>query len=366
MNRSFLIFLAALFPMLSLAQGLVDVNHRIVGPIVTDPGGMPLTGTNYLAQIVYGPHFDSITNLLGGPMPFRAPTTASPGTWDPGTENIRVLSGFTEGQRVWMQVRVWDSEIFPSWLHVSAALASGSHITETYAGSSSFEYVVGSAQNPDSLLLVNFHGFQLTSISNPGPGPCYSWVAPVKINVPWNGDATSLNLLPLLQDYLSTNRFMWAAQWTNDTPVERLFPDFEGAVSITNYLEISGTLCAARFASRTNVAGEFTFRLSPDIGYRSYVSGGDWRICGVRAGSIAVRFYRPPRFVLFPPTETLIPVRIEGMPDTSYRILRSDHLGNFTHWMSVTTGSNGLNQEIVIDRRGQSDAAFFKAEEVPR
>lgn len=368
MKRYLLLLITAVSQWVSLGQGLVNVDIRGLG-LVKDPAGMPLTGTNYVVEIVYGPDTGSMTNQLGARMPFRAYTTPNPGTWNPGTENIRSLDGFTEGQKVWMSVHVWDSEVFSDWMAASAALAAGQYHTEGYAGMSApFEYTVGSPDNPSSLLLRNFQGFYLTPTAFPYPIyplPCYAEVAPLRIDVPWNGGATDVNFLPLLLPYFPADRHPFATRWTNDTPVERLFPAFEETVAITNYLEISGTLGAARFVSRANITGEFTAWLSPEIGYRSYVNGRDLRVCGIRAGSVRVRIYRPPQFILLPPSGNLIPVRIQGMPDTSYQILRSDRLGNFANWTFVTTDGSGMNQELLIDRNGQPDAVFFKAEEMP-
>lgn len=106
--------LLVLLPALVLGQG--EVNVRVLGTKalyeiwVTDPNGRTLKGTNLVAQIVYGPNARSLTNQLGGPMPFRGLETQFPGTWNPpsGT-GIRTLNGYTAGQTVWMQVWVWDS-----------------------------------------------------------------------------------------------------------------------------------------------------------------------------------------------------------------------------------------------------------------
>jgi len=108
-----ILLLLVLLPALVLGQGKVDVSILGTKPIdeiwVTDPNGRPLTGTNLVAQIVYGPNARSLTNQLGGPMPFRGLETQFPGTWNPNGTSIRTLSGYTQGQTVWMQVWVWDS-----------------------------------------------------------------------------------------------------------------------------------------------------------------------------------------------------------------------------------------------------------------
>jgi hypothetical protein len=65
-----ILLLLVLLPALVLGQGKVDVSILGTKPIdeiwVTDPNGRPLTGTNLVAQIVYGPNAMSLTNQLGG------------------------------------------------------------------------------------------------------------------------------------------------------------------------------------------------------------------------------------------------------------------------------------------------------------
>lgn len=148
----------------ALAQGTVNVNNRgLATPqLVNDVNtGAGLIGTQFVAQIVYGP----ANTTLGDPMPFRASGTSSPGTWNPGSAGIRTLEGFAEGANVTMTVHVWDSSVFSSWSQASAALAAGQNSVATQAGSSaSFTYTVGAAANPASLTIANFRGFTLTAI----------------------------------------------------------------------------------------------------------------------------------------------------------------------------------------------------------
>jgi hypothetical protein len=149
------------------AQGQVNVNNRGLptAQVVRNFVGMPLVGTNFVAQIVYGSNAGSLTATLGDVMPFRVATTAYPGTWNPGSAGIRTLTGFVAGNTVSMRVNVWDSTVFSSWSAASAALSAGHYYTATQAGSSSvFTYVVGADSDPSAQSIVNFRGFSLTAI----------------------------------------------------------------------------------------------------------------------------------------------------------------------------------------------------------
>lgn len=201
MKRSncLLVLMLWLCPILLLGQGLVNVNNRgLPTPqlvTIPDSGGgaaQALVGTQWVAQIVYGP-----SNLpLGDPMPFRGSTTASPGTWNPGAQGIRTLQGFDIGANVTMQVRVWDSSVFSSWAEAAEALAAGAPPAtgETAVGSSSpFTYTVGSSTNPASLTLQNFRGFTLTRLWCLCPPPCYASVS-VHLTVENTGSPVELNL----------------------------------------------------------------------------------------------------------------------------------------------------------------------------
>jgi len=155
------------------AQGQVNVNNRGLptAQVVRNFVGMPLVGTNFVAQIVYGANAGSLTATLGDVMPFRVATTAYPGTWNPGSAGIRTLTGFVAGNTVSMRVNVWDSTVFSSWSAASAALSAGHYWTITQAGSSAvFSYTVGTAGDPRSLNIMDFTGFSLTSLpSDPEP-----------------------------------------------------------------------------------------------------------------------------------------------------------------------------------------------------
>jgi len=167
MNKLAYIAVASAFAATAFGQGQVNVNNRTLSPaqLVTSSSGANLTGTSFVAQVVYGANGSTPATVLGDNMPFRVATTTSPGTWNPGTAGIRTLTGFDTGAVVAMQVRVWDSAVFSSWDAASAALTAGSNATATEAGASAvFTYTVGSASDPSSQAIVNFRGFQLTAI----------------------------------------------------------------------------------------------------------------------------------------------------------------------------------------------------------
>jgi hypothetical protein len=99
----------------ALAQGVVTFVNAGSFPTVADrlvylqnpgSGPVPLVGQNYVAQLYYGADASSLAPHSATPSRFRVATTVSPGTWIGGT---RTLQGFTAGQIVTMQVRVWDA-----------------------------------------------------------------------------------------------------------------------------------------------------------------------------------------------------------------------------------------------------------------
>jgi hypothetical protein len=85
---------------------LADRNvYYFEGPRFGNPGQL-LVGQNHVAQLYYGADASSLAPHSANPSRFRVSTTGSPGTWVGGT---RTLQGFTAGQIVTMQVRVWDA-----------------------------------------------------------------------------------------------------------------------------------------------------------------------------------------------------------------------------------------------------------------
>jgi len=97
----------------AFGQGLISLNNRGLAQVF-DATGKPLTGTNFVAQVWYGPSANSLTKSFA-PAPFRASTTISPGTWNPsatgGPGVMATLDGFPPGSSVTLRVAVWDSSI---------------------------------------------------------------------------------------------------------------------------------------------------------------------------------------------------------------------------------------------------------------
>jgi hypothetical protein len=107
------------------ADGFVTFRNEVAfrtpaDRLVRDVSGAPLVGTNYFAQLYYGPlnsdpsSLDPVAYL---PAPFRDATDARPGTWAGGD---RILWGFFPGDTVTLQVRVWDGAVAGSYEEASA------------------------------------------------------------------------------------------------------------------------------------------------------------------------------------------------------------------------------------------------------
>jgi MYXO-CTERM domain-containing protein len=111
-----------LIPMLLLVGGVpvfaqlpttVNFNNNVLPPpvpYVYDVDGVTrLSGTNMAAQLYYGANgapVDSLIAVTTAPARFRSSTSASIGTWAGGT---RTLTGFSPGDTITLQVRVWDT-----------------------------------------------------------------------------------------------------------------------------------------------------------------------------------------------------------------------------------------------------------------
>ena len=148
--------------------GTVNFNNHVsfctpADRLVRDGLGMPLVGTNFVAQLYYGPTPDDLRSITDAPAEFRPPTTTAPGTWSGGT---RLLPGYYSGDTAWLQVRVWDYAQFPTY---EDAVAGGG----VHAQSCPFTYTIpGSGAAPSEFFMENFPGI-------PGPLDCssgwYSW-----------------------------------------------------------------------------------------------------------------------------------------------------------------------------------------------
>jgi hypothetical protein len=145
----------------ALAQGTVTFVNSGSFPTTADrnvyldradgSAAVLMVGQNYVAQLYYGADAGSLAAHSAAPSRFRVSTTASPGTWAGGT---RTLTGFTSGQTVTMQVRVWDAgntsgTPLTSWDQASVRNAS-----------SIFTYTVPAAGAPaNHLLMDNLRAF---------------------------------------------------------------------------------------------------------------------------------------------------------------------------------------------------------------
>ena len=126
--------------------GTVNFNNSTLTPVrpIFLPGGAPVTGTNFQAQLFYGavgaPEA-SLVAVTTTPARFRPSGVTPEGTFLGGT---RTLTGFTPGQTVSLQVRVTD---------VSSSLFGNSTI---------FTFTIPSAGSPPAAFFMdNFQSFTL-------------------------------------------------------------------------------------------------------------------------------------------------------------------------------------------------------------
>jgi hypothetical protein len=125
--------------------------------LVRDVFLAPLVGTNYVAQLYYGPEgasADSLLPVTTSPAQFRATTTTIPGTWRGG---YRTLAGLMLDQTATLQVRVWDSTVGASWEEAVAAGFGGTQ----YGTSALFSYRIPVTGSPQLYYIENFRGFTL-------------------------------------------------------------------------------------------------------------------------------------------------------------------------------------------------------------
>ena len=135
--RRFLAFaLAVGLPSLGLPQGTVNFANNVPFQTPDPTGGMRLVylcgpfdpsgptalkGTNYAAELYYGPA-GSLQPLPSRIRRFRPLTTLQPGTWNPSPDPFVTLPGINIGDTTTLQVKVWDLNIFPAY---ELALAGG-------------------------------------------------------------------------------------------------------------------------------------------------------------------------------------------------------------------------------------------------
>ncbi|MEY2787463.1 MAG: hypothetical protein RLZZ34_606, partial [Verrucomicrobiota bacterium] len=156
----------------ALGQGQINLNNRGFA-LVNDSGGKPLTGTSFVAVVLYGASEATISKTFVA-APFRNSTTTYPGTWNPaatgGPGAIGTLSGFAPGSTVTLKVAVYDSAVFGSWDVAAAALAAGRSTVPTQAGiSTAFTYAIPVDPLAIPGGMEKFPGLKLTALSNSGP-----------------------------------------------------------------------------------------------------------------------------------------------------------------------------------------------------
>ena len=315
-----LLLLLWLLPALAFAQGVVNVNNRGLNPqrLVLDPNGRPLVGTNYVAQILYGPNSQSVTNELGGVMPFRVPTTASPGTWNPGSTAVRTLSGYTPGQLLFMKVYVWDSTIFPSWRDLPAVPENASPTVSTMIGiSSAFSHTVGDPNDPGSLSINGFPGLSLVSVIASFPSP-----PPMILTLPEGG---TLAIDPALEVYIIVGY--------RDYPIIATISNQGRQYRINS---VPGTFGAAAFGYRSLPA------LCIDPLFYGQPADGH---CTSPPRSQRVEFVVTPSprrpFLDFALTNSRPSLTLRGLPPRSYRIEGSTNLAGWTRLGELSMGEDG-------------------------
>ena len=156
----------------ALGQGQINLNNRGLA-LVNDSTGKPLTGTSFVAAVLYGSS-EATLNKAFLPSPFRASNTTYPGTWNPalagGPGAIATLSGFNPGATVTLKVAVWDTAVFATWEAAAAALQAGRSTVPTQAGlSAAFTFKIPSDPLAIPGGLENFKTMNLTALSNTGP-----------------------------------------------------------------------------------------------------------------------------------------------------------------------------------------------------
>jgi hypothetical protein len=131
-------------------------------------GGIPVTGSNWAAQLWYGPDPNSLTAIAPPIALFRnvEPGTAGAGTWVGGT---RTLNGFTHGQTATLQVKVWDISRYSTF--DEATLSPGA----IFGASEPFSYTVPPVGTAEGREMVNLRHFALV------PEPRVFFLLPVLV-----------------------------------------------------------------------------------------------------------------------------------------------------------------------------------------
>ncbi len=159
------------------AQGVVFFANHVLDPtpyVIDGLTGDRLTGTQYGAQLYYGVSATSLAAHTAAPNRFFAAGSSRAGTWSIATGASRTLTGAGGwGIPVWMQVRVWNVEQFPTY---EAAVAGGG----IYGNSTVFQYIeiftsVGTPQ--DTYMIYHTSGVPLFESFATVPEPSVALLA---------------------------------------------------------------------------------------------------------------------------------------------------------------------------------------------
>ena len=149
------------------AQGVVTFANSVLPDtpdryVYFEDGITRVTGTQFAAQLYYGATPGSLAAHTAAPSRFRAPGSSLAGTWSTATGASRTLNGGGVGVPLFMQVRVWDLNQFPTF----EAAVAGSGVAAT---SAIFQYtqLLSNPPAPTDTYMVNFSSFTVGFIPEP-------------------------------------------------------------------------------------------------------------------------------------------------------------------------------------------------------
>lgn len=126
--------------------------------------GAPVVGTKFVSQLWYGEAAGTLIGPVGATAAFRASTTSVPGTWTGGTRTVPDPYGIGKDTSVWLQIRVWDASLAPTWADIGPAYNG------LLGSSAPFEFTFF-ASSPVPLTtdddMVGFRGFSIAAVPEP-------------------------------------------------------------------------------------------------------------------------------------------------------------------------------------------------------
>jgi len=127
-------------------------------------------GSNYVAELRYGTDASSLNAVAPPVAPFRdiPPDGLLAGVWSGDT---RTLSGFTQGDLVTFQVKVWDVSRFSTYDEASSSPGA------IFGASEPFSYRVPPFGTSHGFDIVNFRAFALV------PEPSVLFLGPLLLTV---------------------------------------------------------------------------------------------------------------------------------------------------------------------------------------